>query len=244
LTTGSASEPILRTIELRMTYHVGRIAVEALRGVDFDVARGEFVSIVGPSGSGKSTLLHLLGGLAHPTSGRILVDGVEISSSSDNERTRVRREKIGFVFQRFNLFPTLSVRGNLEIARQIQGDGPLPSERLMELLEVVGLPHKADMKPLDLSAGEQQRIAIARALVNHPAIVLADEPTGNLDSINSKLILDLFLDLNARFNQTVVMITHNHEAAAVAHRTIEMRDGRVVRHIVHREPAPLVGAPA
>jgi putative ABC transport system ATP-binding protein len=130
------------------------------------------------------------------------------------------------------------VRGNLEIARQIQGDGPLPHERMNELLSVVGLPHKAEMKPLDLSAGEQQRIAIARALVNHPAIVLADEPTGNLDSVNSQLILDLFRDLNSRLGQTIVMITHNHEAAAVAHRTIEMRDGRVVNHVQHRERVP------
>ncbi len=236
MTHGAADDsPILRAIALRMVYRVGKIEVDALRGVDFDVRRGEFVSIVGPSGSGKSTLLHLLGGLAHPTSGRILVDGVEISATNDRERTRVRREKIGFVFQRFNLFPTLSVRGNLEVARQIQGDGPLPRERMLELLQMVGLPHKAQMKPLDLSAGEQQRIAIARALVNHPAIVLADEPTGNLDSVNSQLILDLFLDLNRRLGQTVVMITHNHEAAAVAHRTIEMRDGRVVDHVRHRE---------
>jgi putative ABC transport system ATP-binding protein len=233
----STDGAILRTIALRMVYHVGKIEVDALRGVDFEVGRGEFVSIVGHSGSGKSTLLHLLGGLAHPSSGRILVDGVEISATGDNERTRVRREKIGFVFQRFNLFPTLSVRGNLEIARQIQGDGPLPRERVHELLSVVGLPHKAEMKPLDLSAGEQQRIAIARALVNHPAIVLADEPTGNLDSVNSQLILDLFLDLNRRLGQTIVMITHNPEAAAVAHRTIEMRDGRVVDHVRHRQPA-------
>jgi putative ABC transport system ATP-binding protein len=228
LTTGSASEPILRTIELRMTYHVGRIAVEALRGVDFDVARGEFVSIVGPSGSGKSTLLHLLGGLASPTSGRVLVDGVELSSTNDTERTRVRREKIGFVFQRFNLFPTLTVRGNLEIARQIQGNGALSRQRALELLELVGLPHKLDMKPLDLSGGEQQRVAVARALVNEPAIVLADEPTGSLDSFNSQLILDLFQNLNRRLGQTIAMITHNLEAAAMTQRIIEMRDGRIV----------------
>jgi putative ABC transport system ATP-binding protein len=211
-----------------MVYHVGKIEVEALRGVDIAIARGEFVAIMGPSGSGKSTLLHLLGGLAHPSEGRILVDGVEISTSSDAERTRIRREKIGFVFQRFNLFPTLSVRGNLEIVRQIQGQPPPSRERVLQLLELVGLTHKLEMKPLDLSGGEQQRVAIARALVNEPAIVLADEPTGNLDSRNSRMILDLFLDLNARLGQTIAMITHNPEAAAVAHRTFEMRDGQVV----------------
>jgi putative ABC transport system ATP-binding protein len=213
-----------------MVYHVGPVEVPALRGVDIEVRKGEFVSIVGPSGCGKSTLLHLLGGLARPTDGRILVDGVEISSASDNERTRVRREKVGFVFQRFNLFPTLSVRGNLEIASQIANGGVPPRARVLELLEMVGLPHKIGMKPLDLSAGEQQRVAIARALVMTPALVLADEPTGNLDSVNSNMILDLFRALNRRLGQTLVMITHNPEAAAVTDRIIEMRDGRVVSH--------------
>jgi putative ABC transport system ATP-binding protein len=223
-------EPILKTVDLRMVYHVGNVEVQALRGVDIQAQRGEFVSIVGPSGCGKSTLLHLLGGLARPTSGKIYVDGVEVSAAADRERTEVRRSKIGFVFQRFNLLPTLTVRGNLEIARQIQGNGTPPRERLLEILEMVGLPHKIDMKPLDLSAGEQQRVAIARALINDPAIVLADEPTGNLDSVNSKLILELFLELNQRLGQTLVMITHNPEAAAVAHRTVEMKDGRVLSH--------------
>jgi putative ABC transport system ATP-binding protein len=220
---------ILRTVDLGMVYHVGRVEVNALAGVNIGIRRGEFVSIVGPSGSGKSTLLHLLGGLASPTSGQVIVDGVELSASSDAERTRVRREKIGFVFQRFNLLPTLSVRGNLEIVGQIQGSGPLPSSRILELLELVGLPHKVDMKPLDLSAGEQQRVAIARALAMGPAILLADEPTGNLDSVNSDHILDLFRELNGRQGQTIAMITHNPEAAARGHRTIEMRDGRVLR---------------
>ena len=223
-------EPILKTSDLRMVFHVGKLDVHALRGVDVQVQKGEFVAIMGPSGCGKSTLLHLLGGLARPTSGHVFVDGVEISTADDAERTAIRRDKIGFVFQRFNLLPTLTVRGNLEIARQVQGNGTLPRERLIQMLEMVGLPHKIQMKPLDLSAGEQQRIAIARALVNEPAIVLADEPTGNLDSVNSGLILDLFRELNARLGQTIMMITHNPEAAAVAHRIIEMKDGRVLSH--------------
>jgi len=221
---------ILRTLDLRMVYHVGKVEVDALRGVSIDVARGEFVAIVGPSGCGKSTLLHLLGGLARPSSGEILVDGVLVSAAADAERTRVRREKIGFVFQRFNLLPTLTVRGNLEIALQIQGDGVPTRERLVETLEMVGLSHKLNMKPLDLSAGEQQRIAIARAIIGKPAIVLADEPTGNLDSVNSDMVLALFRELNGKLGQTILMITHNPEAAAVAHRTIEMRDGRVASH--------------
>jgi putative ABC transport system ATP-binding protein len=224
------SDPILRTVDLRMVYHVGKVEVDALRGVSIDVRRGEFVAIVGPSGCGKSTLLHLLGGLARPSAGEIHVDGVLVSAAADAERTRVRREKIGFVFQRFNLLPTLTVRGNLEIARQVQGAGVPAREKLIETLEMVGLPHKLNMKPLDLSAGEQQRIAIARAIIGNPAIVLADEPTGNLDSVNSNLILELFKELNRKLNQTILMITHNPEAAAVAHRTIEMRDGRVASH--------------
>jgi putative ABC transport system ATP-binding protein len=236
------TEAILRTEDLHKIYRVGKVEVHALRGVDLAVRPAEFVSIVGPSGCGKSTLLHLLGGLARPTSGRILVDGVEMSVAPDLTRTRVRREKIGFVFQRFNLFPTLTVRGNLELALQIQGDGRPARSRLLELLELVGLPHKLDMKPLDLSTGEQQRVAIARALIHDPAIVLADEPTGNLDSMNSQVILELFRDLNRRLGQTIVMITHNPEAAAVGHRTIEMRDGRVVSREV-RGPLATEAAP-
>jgi putative ABC transport system ATP-binding protein len=234
--------PILKTEGLRMVFHVGHVEVEALRGVELDVARGEFASIVGPSGCGKSTLLHLLGGLARPTGGRVQVDGTEISVIDDAARTRIRREKIGFVFQRFNLFPTLTVKGNLEIARQIQGDGPPPHSRIVELLEMVGLLHKIGMKPLDLSAGEQQRVAIARALVNSPAILLADEPTGNLDSKNSQMILDLFCDLNRRLGQTVVMITHNPDAAQVGHRIIEMKDGLIVRRMATARAAEEVPA--
>jgi putative ABC transport system ATP-binding protein len=222
------SETLLQATDVRMVYRVGKVEVDALRGVDLRVQKGEFVSIVGPSGCGKSTLLHLLGGLARPTSGQIIVDGVSISDAGDGERTRIRRERIGFVFQRFNLLPTLTVRGNLEMAAQILNGRVPPRERVQELLEMVGLPHKIDMKPLDLSAGEQQRVAIARALVNQPALILADEPTGNLDSVNSGVILDLFKDLNGRLSQTLVMITHNPDAAAVGHRTVEMKDGRVV----------------
>jgi putative ABC transport system ATP-binding protein len=170
------------------------------------------------------------------------VDGVEISVAEDAERTRIRREKIGFVFQRFNLFPTLTVRGNLELAKQIQGDGRLSRERARQLVDMVGLGHKLEMKPLDLSAGEQQRIAIARALVNEPAIVLADEPTGNLDSRNSQMILDLFSDLNQRLGQTIVMITHNSEAAQVGHRIIEMKDGEIVRRVATARAAAEVPA--
>jgi len=222
------STPMLQTVDLRMVFRLGHVDVEALRGVDMEVFAGEFVAIVGPSGCGKSTLLHLLGGLARPTGGRISINGDAISAATDNERTRVRREKIGFVFQRFNLLSTLSIRGNLEIVRQIQGLGPTSAERVEELLEMVKLPHKIGMKPLDLSAGEQQRVAIARALVNKPSILLADEPTGNLDSTNGNMILDLFRELNRSLKQTIVMITHDLGAASRADRIIEMKDGRVI----------------
>src|SRR5258708_1730201 len=220
--------PILKTEDLRMVFRAGHLEVHALRGVDIEVDHGEFVASMGPSGAGKATLVPLLGGLARPTSGRIFVDGVEMSVASDTERTRTRREKIGFVFQRFNLLPTLTVRGNLEIARQIQGEKPPPRERVVELLEMVGLPHKSQMKPLELSAGEQQRIAIARALANDPPLLLADEPTGNRDSESGGLILDLFKGLKRGLGQPILMITHSPEAAAGPHRRIEMRDGRVM----------------
>ncbi|MFQ5789639.1 MAG: ABC transporter ATP-binding protein [Acidobacteriota bacterium] len=221
---------VVKAVDLRKTYKVGSVEVPALRGVSLEVQAGEFVCIMGPSGCGKSTLLHLLGGLARPTAGRVLVDGQDLTAIGDSERTRLRREKIGFVFQRFNLLPTLTVKGNIEIARQIFGNGYLPKDQIVELLDVVGLGHKLHHKPLELSVGEQQRVAVARALVNQPAIVLADEPTGNLDSQNSQHILDLLAKLNRDKKQTILMITHNPRAAEVGHRTIEMLDGRVVSH--------------
>ena len=221
---------ILKVVDLRKIYKVGKVEVPALRGVNVEIKAGEFVSIMGPSGCGKSTLLHLMGGLARPSSGKVILDGEDLSLTNDAERTRLRRKKIGFVFQRFNLLPTLTVQGNLEIARQIFGNGYPGGGEIAELMDVVGLAHKLHHKPLELSVGEQQRVALARALVNHPAIILADEPTGNLDSENSRLVLDLLADLNRKRKQTIVMITHNPEAAEVGHRVIEMLDGRVVDH--------------
>ena len=223
--------PILLTENLQMTYHVGKVDVNALRGVNFAVAPGEFVSIMGPSGCGKSSLLHILGGLLKPTSGRVIVDGEDLAAVSDAERTDIRRRKIGFVFQRFNLFPTLTAEGNLQLAEQIhlgRGNKNRNVELRREVLQVLGLEKKMHHKPLELSGGEQQRVALARAIVNRPAIILADEPTGNLDTENSAIVLEMFEKLNRQFNQTIVMITHNPEAAAVASRTVEMRDGRIV----------------
>jgi putative ABC transport system ATP-binding protein len=224
-------DAILKTEDLKMVYRVGKIDVNALRGINLSVAPGQFVAIMGPSGCGKSTLLHILGGLLKPSSGRVVVDGEDMSAMSDASRTELRRRKIGFVFQRFNLFPTLTAEGNLKLAERIHANGkpPLGDEARREILRVLRLENKMRHKPLEMSGGEQQRVAIARAIINRPSIILADEPTGNLDTENSTIVLDMLRELNREFRQTVVMITHNPEAAAVASRIIEMRDGTIAR---------------
>lgn len=223
-------DAILKTENLVMTYRQGKVDVHALRGVNLTVGRGEFVAIMGPSGCGKSTMLHILGGLLKPTSGKVLVDGEDLATLGDAGRTDVRRRKIGFVFQRFNLFPTLSAEGNLKLAEDIHGNGGkgVDAETRREVLRMLRLENKMRHKPLELSGGEQQRVAIARAIINRPAIILADEPTGNLDSENSEIVLEMLQKLNRELKQTIVMITHNPEAAAIAARTIEMRDGMIV----------------
>jgi putative ABC transport system ATP-binding protein len=220
---------ILSAENLEKVYRIGKVDVPALRGVSLEVQEGEFVAIMGPSGCGKSTMLHLLGGLLTPTAGRIVIDGEDITAASDAKRTAVRRKKIGFVFQRFNLFPTLTAEGNLRLAERIHGNGGGGDpQRRRDVLRLLGLEDKLHHKPLELSGGEQQRVALARAVVTRPAIVLADEPTGNLDSENSALVLNMFQELNYRFNQTIVMITHNPEAAAMCKRIVQMRDGHIV----------------
>jgi len=219
---------ILSTKNLTKSYRTGRVETPVLRGVDIDIEKGEFVAIMGPSGCGKSTLLHLLGGLLSPTSGDIFVDGENLAAVSDATRTDIRRRKIGFVFQRFNLFPTLTAEGNLKLAEKIHtGNSNGGSTRRRDVLSLLKLDDRLNSKPLELSGGEQQRVALARAVVNSPAIILADEPTGNLDSENSEIVLNMFRDLNRELGQTIIMITHNPEAAAVCSRTIRMRDGRV-----------------
>jgi putative ABC transport system ATP-binding protein len=222
---------ILRAEDLVMTYRIaGGVDVQALRGVSMEVEEGEFLAIMGPSGCGKSTMLHLLGGLLTPTSGRILIDEEDLTAASDAQRTDIRRRKIGFVFQRFNLFPTLTAEGNLRLAERIhngRGGSDNPEQR-REILRLLQLENKMHHKPLELSGGEQQRVALARAVVNRPAIILADEPTGNLDSENSAIVLNMFQEMNLRFHQTIVMITHNPEAAAMCRRIVQMRDGQIV----------------
>jgi putative ABC transport system ATP-binding protein len=216
--------------DVRKTYRIGKVDVPALRGVSLQVEKGEFVTIVGPSGSGKSTLFYILGGLTHADSGRVLIDSVDFSALSDSERTRMRRSKIGFVFQKFNLLPTLTASDNIAIARDIAGRPETPAEReyISRIIKLLGIDKRMDHRPAELSGGEQQRVALARALVNKPAIVLADEPTGNLDSENSEIVLKMLRQSNQELGQTVLMITHNPEAATYGDRIIHMRDGSIV----------------
>ena len=220
--------PIIEIRDLRKTYRVGKVDVPALRGVHLDVGRGEFLSIVGPSGSGKSTLFHIIGALTPPTSGSIRIDDQDLASMTDAGRTNLRKTKVSFVFQKFNLLPNLTARDNIAIAQHIAGRNGMDQPAFQEFLQLLGIAGRLDHKPSALSGGEQQRVAIARAIVNRPAILLADEPTGNLDTANSNAVLAILRDLNQRFCQTILMITHNPEAAAYGHRTIHMRDGQVV----------------
>jgi putative ABC transport system ATP-binding protein len=213
---------------LHKTYRVGQVDVAALRGVDLTVKQGEFLSIVGPSGSGKSTLFHIIGALTPPTTGKIEVAGQDLTQMSDADRTRMRKRTVGFVFQKFNLLPNLTARDNIAVARYIGEHDGKPDPNFEEILRTLGVAHRLDHKPSALSGGEQQRVAIARAIVNHPAILLADEPTGNLDTENSKAVLEILRDLNQRLGQTILMITHNPEAAAYGHATVHMRDGRII----------------
>jgi putative ABC transport system ATP-binding protein len=219
---------IIEAQNLKKVYYIGAVDVPALRGVDLCAQAGEFLAVIGPSGSGKSTLFHIIGGLTTPSEGRVLVDGVDLAALGDAGRTRLRKEKVGFVFQRFNLLPTLTAQGNIDIARDIAGPfSHYHAEHFAEIVKMLGIEGRLHHRPAELSGGEQQRVAIARALVNRPAILLADEPTGNLDTENSHTVLDVLRNLNQRLGQTILMITHNPEAAAFAHRTVAMRDGRV-----------------
>ena len=218
---------ILETCDLRKIYGIGDTEVKALDGVDLTVEKGEFLAVVGTSGSGKSTLLHMLGGLDRPTSGTVYVDGQDIFALKDEALTIFRRRKIGFVFQAYNLVPALSVYENIVLPVQL--DGSRPDEAyVQQIIETLGLEKKLKNLPNNLSGGQQQRVAIARALSAKPAIILADEPTGNLDSATSQDVLGLLKITGRKFAQTIVMITHNEEIAQMADRTIRIEDGRVV----------------
>ena len=221
--------PIILAENLTKVYSTGKIEVSALRGISLSVQPGEFVAIVGPSGSGKSTLFYLLGGLTRPSSGNLSIDGIDFATLNDSERTKLRRHRIGFVFQRFNLLPTLTGMGNIEIAYSVSGrKEPLDRKYLDHLCDMLSITGRLHHRPSELSGGEQQRIAIARALVTRPAIVLADEPTGNLDTRNSDAVLQMLARSNRELGQTTLMITHNPEAAAVAGRIVHVRDGLIV----------------
>ena len=219
---------ILETKDLRKFYGSGDTQVKALDGVDLSVENGEFVAIVGTSGSGKSTLLHMLGGLDRPTSGAVLVDGKDIFSLKDEELTIFRRRKIGFVFQSYNLVPVLSVYENIVLPIQLDG-GKVDQSYVNQVIEALGLEQKLQNLPSQLSGGQQQRVAIARALATKPAIILADEPTGNLDSRTSQDVLGLMKVTGQKFAQTMVMITHNEEIAQMADRIVRIEDGRIVK---------------
>jgi putative ABC transport system ATP-binding protein len=221
------------------TFHVGKVEVPAVRGVSLAIECGEFVALVGPSGSGKSTLFYILGGLTHTDSGQVLIDGVNFSQLSDAERTRMRKSKIGFVFQKYNLLPTLDARGNIEIAREISGNRG-DNAHFDQVTALLGIDKRLHHRPSELSGGEQQRVALARALINKPAIVLADEPTGNLDTKNSDVVLAMLRRSNQDLGQTVLMITHNPQAAAHADRILHMRDGVMVDAIEDPQWAPVM----
>jgi putative ABC transport system ATP-binding protein len=229
MSDAGVSEAMIQVSGLTKVYHVGDVEVHALRGVDLEIAKGEFVAIVGASGSGKSTLFHILGGLTPPTAGTVKIAGRDLLGMTNDERTNLRKTTVGFVFQKYNLLPTLTAEDNIKIVQYIGGrKGEGFSPEFMEVLGLLGIRDRMQHKPRALSGGQQQRVAIARGIVNKPAILLADEPTGNLDSQNSAAVLGLMKDLNERTGQTILMITHDPEAAAYAGRTVHMRDGRIV----------------
>jgi putative ABC transport system ATP-binding protein len=224
--------PVVEAINLKKTYMLGKVPVEALQGVNLKVERGEFLSILGPSGSGKSTLLNLIGALDKPTSGQLLIDGVDVSTLNDNQLTEIRL-KIGFVFQFFNLIPRFSAKDNVELSMSIKGMNK--SERAkesMQLLETVGLKDRINHKPAELSGGQQQRVAIARALANKPRFLLMDEPTGNIDSKTAQEVIELIKKLNAD-GVTIIMVTHDQNLAKEAKRTVQVFDGAIKSDVVN-----------
>ncbi|MBC7131035.1 ABC transporter ATP-binding protein [Candidatus Bathyarchaeota archaeon] len=224
---------VVEAVNLKKTYMLGKVTVEALRGVNLKVEEGEFLSILGPSGSGKSTLLNLIGALDKPTAGKLLIEGVDISTLDDGELATLRR-RVGFVFQFFNLIPRLSALKNVELPLAIAGVGKAERrKRAEELLQMVGLAKRIHHKPTELSGGEQQRVAIARALANNPSFLLMDEPTGNVDSKTAYDIIRLVKKLNEEKGVTVIMVTHDHRMAAESKRTVHMLDGIIVKEAVN-----------
>jgi putative ABC transport system ATP-binding protein len=228
--------PILKCEALTRTYASGGRLISVLKNITFELADGDFAAIVGPSGSGKSTLLGLLAGLDRPTSGRVVLDGHDLSRLTEDERARLRAERVGFVFQSFHLIPTLTARENVQVPLELRGeDGRARAE---ELLARVGLPERGHHYPSQLSGGEQQRVALARAFCHRPRILFADEPTGNLDAANGRMVVDLMTELNRELGTTLVLVTHDHELAARARREIRLRDGAVAADSAAAAPPP------
>jgi putative ABC transport system ATP-binding protein len=231
----SKTTPVVDAINVTKTYMLGKVPVEALRGVNLKVETGDFVSILGPSGSGKSTMLNLIGALDKPTSGTLLIDGVDISKLNDNQLAELRL-KIGFVFQFFNLIPRLTAHDNVELAMSIANVGKTEKrKRALELLETVGLKDRVNHKPAELSGGQQQRVAIARALANNPKFLLLDEPTGNVDSKTASEVLTLIKKLNIENNVSIIMVTHDQHLAGEARRTVQMFDGQITSELVNQQ---------
>ena len=221
-------ESIIRIDNIYKTYHLGHVAVEVLRGLNIDIKKGEFVAIMGPSGSGKSTTMNMVGCLDLPTTGHIYLDGKDISQLEESELAQIRGKKIGFVFQMFNLIPSLTAKENVMLPMVFQGmDREKRENRALELLKKARIEKRAEHKPSELSGGEQQRVSIARALANDPEIILADEPTGNLDSITGREIMNLFSSLHKDQKKTIIIITHDSDIAKYAKRIINLRDGRI-----------------
>jgi putative ABC transport system ATP-binding protein len=236
---GALSDQVVCAVELTRRYGEGSTAVEALRGVSLDVARGDLVAVMGPSGSGKSTLMHLLAGLDQPTSGTVTIGDTQITGLDDRQLTLLRRDHVGFVFQFFNLLPMLSAEENIVLPLTIAGETP-DGEWLGELLDRTGLGRRASHRPSELSGGEQQRVAIARALITRPTILFADEPTGNLDSRTGGEILELLRGSAADYGQTIVMVTHEARAALIAHRILFLADGLIVKELTEATAADVL----
>ncbi len=226
---------LVEAVNLQKIYMLGKVPVEALRGVNLKVEAGDFVSILGPSGSGKSTMLNLIGALDKPTSGTLLIDGVDISKLNDNQLADLRR-RIGFVFQFFNLIPRLTAKDNVELSMAIADMNKVERrKRAIDLLETVGLKDRVNHKPAELSGGQQQRVAIARALANNPKFLLLDEPTGNIDSKTASEVLGLIKKLNVEHNVSIIMVTHDQHLAREAKRTVQMFDGQITSEVVNQE---------
>ena len=240
-TEKAATDAVVEAKEITRVYGEGETAVRALNGCSVEVDRGQLTAVMGPSGSGKSTMMHILAGLDRPTGGSVSIEGADITKLNDNELTKLRREHIGFIFQFFNLLPMLTAEENIRLPLELAG-GKIDKERLDEVIKRTGLDDRRAHRPSELSGGQQQRVAIARALASKPTVIFADEPTGNLDSATSGQILELLRDMVADFGQTIVMVTHDARAAAIASRILFLADGCIVKELKGADQSEIIGA--